>query len=80
MAESLERKVGAIVDALDVNGDGELSAEEVKVLFAQILGLPPEDIPDEHEDLATFVNLSGLPREEKVVALVEKMSPETIDQ
>ena len=44
-------KIEAIIQALDVNGDGELSPDEVKVLFSQIMAVPAEDIPDDHEVL-----------------------------
>ena len=40
----------AIVKALDCNDDGVVSAEEVKVLFSKLLGVPPAEIPDDHDE------------------------------
>jgi len=76
----VDEKVVAIVDALDVNGDGELSADEVRALFAKILGVPAADIPDDHEELNMFVELTGLSREDKVAKLVDGMHPLQIEQ
>jgi len=50
-------KVHAIVKALDADANGDVSAAEVKVLFAQLTGLHVEDIPDDHEDVVKFAGM-----------------------
>ena len=53
-----ERKIKRIVKSLDTDGNGSLSAEELKVLFGRLFALDPTDIPDDHEAVVQFVGLS----------------------
>jgi len=62
-------KVGTllrIVQALDVDKDGIISSGEAKELFALLLKLPPEEIPDDHEQILSCTGLAP-------AALIEKL-------
>jgi hypothetical protein len=46
--------VEAIVDAIDEDGDGELSVEEVQMLFSKLTGIPVEDIPSDDPEVGSL--------------------------
>jgi len=70
------RKVERIIDALDVDGSGDLTAGEVKVLLSRMLGIPAAHIPDDHFEVQSLV---GLPRVELVNKLTSDTPKHTID-
>jgi len=56
---SCERwRVVRIVEALDQDGDGMMVMEEVKRLFSRLLDTPEKEIPDDHPEVRSFVNIS----------------------
>ena len=69
-------KLEAIVEALDTSADGTIEASEVKVLFAKLTGVPVEQIPDDHEEVAAF---AGLSNEELASKLFETVAKEKVD-
>ena len=70
-------KVEKIVDALDIDGDGNLSVAEVKVLFGKMLQVNPVEIPDDHSEVLAF---AGLSREELIEKLVTTTSKDQLDK
>jgi len=50
-----QQKATQIIGALDADHDFDLTEEEAIVLFSRILKCPPEDIPEDDEDVCEFV-------------------------
>ena len=69
-------KVTKVVQALDLDGDGSMTADEVKVLFSKILQVDESTIPDDHEEIISFV---GLTQGEMIDKLVATMPAETVN-
>ena len=70
-------KVVSIVGRLDQDSDGDISASEAKVLLSKLLGIPEEEIPDNHQDLLEF---AGLSTDEMVEKLMRECTVESVDQ
>jgi len=79
-AAALLEKAGKIVQALDANGDGELSIQELKILFGRMLHMEPRDVPDDYPDLIAFAELAELDSEEKREMLVGTFDADEIDK
>lgn len=54
--------VEQIVTCLDTDADGSLSVEEVKSLYSLLLGIDADEIPDDHEDVMAFAEMSDSAR------------------
>jgi len=72
-----KEKIREFVLKMDTSGDGRLSKEEVKVLVARILDMPPEEIGDDHKEV---VSMAGLEIEELVETLHGSLPRETVDR
>ena len=71
------RKVAQILKALDVDEDGEISLQEVKVMFGAFLNIPPEKIPDDNQEMHAFIALS---REEQQELICEQYSAQMVNR
>jgi len=69
-------KVRDIVLAADLNEDGNVSPEEVKILFSRLLGIPEETIPVDHEEVVSFSKLNS---DEMVDKLFAGSSKDQVD-
>ena len=69
-------RVERIVAKLDSDTDGNISAVEAKVLLSQLLGIPEDEIPDDHEDVVEF---AGLAVEAMVDRLCQEVSKDKVD-
>ena len=66
-----------IVEAVDKNGDGNISRTEVKSFLGQLCEVEPDDISDENEEFQLFADLTS---EEMVDVLVNRVSKDTVDR
>ena len=70
-------KVEMIVQALEMdNPGGMLPVKEVKRLFSKLLGVPEDEIPNDHEEVLAFADLAA---DEKVDKLFAGTSKERVD-
>lgn len=69
-------KVRDIVLAADLNEDGDVSPQEVTILFSRLLGIPEDTIPIDHEEVVSF---SKLATEDMVDKLFAGSSREQVD-
>jgi len=73
-------RVWEILVAMDTNRDGSLSAVEVKKTLSDMLEVRPDEIPDDHDDVALFTSLTGLSKAEKINTVIERLDIGLIDQ
>merc|ERR1712185_806670 len=72
--DELQHYTEKIVDALDKDGDGFMSVDEVKVMVEYITKIPAKYIPDHHPEVVKLANIS---KEEMCTRLL-KMTDEEI--
>jgi len=70
-------KIEKMVGTLDADGDGQLSVEEVKVLFGKMLKVNPDEIPDDHEEVIAYSDLS---KEDLIEKLATSVSKDQLDK
>jgi len=51
-------RVQRIVEKVDSNANGKIDVSEAKELLCMVLGIPENDVPDDHEDVIEFSGLS----------------------
>ena len=61
--EAIRQKTGDFLEAIDLNGDGVISLDEAKAVFARMMNVTPQQIPDDFKDMAVFCQLEGLDQE-----------------
>ena len=69
--------VAQLVDFLDDDNSGELSKDEIKVLFSRMSGVPVEDIADDHPEVVAFSNITTEELTEKLWVEASKEKIET---
>lgn len=74
--DDLAFKVKVIVEALDTDHDGTLSVAEARRLFAELLDLDREEIPEDNAELLSFVQGST---EERRAKIRTAMTPQEIN-
>lgn len=62
---------------VDVNGDGFLDTQEVKVIVSQMTGFPVSAIADDHDDVVALANKS---RTDLIDQLCTIVHPATINK
>jgi len=72
-----KEKVKQIIQSLDVDNDDEFSIQEVKVILSNLLQVPVDEIPDDHEEVVSF---AGLSCDEMVERLCDSISKEEADE
>jgi hypothetical protein len=70
-------QVTRIVEVLDVSSDGIISLEEVKLLFSLLLGVPVQEIPNDHKEVVAFAGLSS---QEMVTRLCETVPKAKVEE
>ena len=70
-------KIRAVVDALDVDVDGEVSVNEVRILLGKLLGIPAEEVPADHPEVQAF---AGMSCEAMIETLCETITPEQCEE
>ena len=66
-------KVERIVNALDTDRDGTVSAAEIVKLLSRMLGIPEAQIPADHEDVAQLIGLENDALTDKLVESVNRI-------
>ena len=51
-------RIQRIVEKVDSNANGKIDVSEAKELLCMVLGIPENDVPDDHEDVIEFSGLS----------------------
>ena len=67
-----QQKATQIIVNLDEDHDFDLTEKEAIVLFSRILKCPPEDIPEDDDDVCEFVDMEADERVEKLLTLMTK--------
>ena len=75
-SEPDEEMVRAVVNLLDEDQDGKLSPKEVKRLFGAVPGVVEAGLPDDHDEMLAYCNMT---MDELVEKLCDKASKEQID-